>query len=320
MVYLELVAGFLLLVAGGDSLVRGAVAIARRFGVSPLLIGLTLVGFGTSTPELLTSVQAALVGSPGIAVGNVVGSNTANILLILGVAALISPLRTSRDAFRRDGTVVLLAALACVGVVLFGHLDRPTGVVLVVLLVTYIVYTYRRERVVHDASAAMHEAEASAAKPAPTRLWVAALFTIGGMALTILGARFLVDGAIDLARAAGISETIVGLTIVAVGTSLPELVTSVMAAVRRQSDVAFGNIVGSNIYNVLGILGVTAIVRPIPVPPEIARLDIWVMLAATVLLLLFSVSGWRVTRTEGGVLLATYIAYVGYLVSIAAPQ
>ncbi len=318
MVYLELVAGFLLLVAGGDSLVRGAVAIARRIGVSPLLIGLTLVGFGTSTPELLTSVQAALAGSPGIAFGNVVGSNTANILLILGIAALISPLRTSPDAFRRDGTVVLLSALACVGVVLFGRLDRPIGVVLVVLLIAYIVYTYRRERVVHDASAAMHEAEASAAEPAPTRLWVATLFTLGGMALTVLGARFLVDGAIELARAAGISETIVGLTIVAVGTSLPELVTSVMAAVRRQSDVAFGNIVGSNIYNVLGILGVTAIVRPIPVPPEIARLDIWVMLAATVLLLVFSVTGWRVTRTEGGVLLAAYIAYVGYLVSLVA--
>jgi cation:H+ antiporter len=318
MVYLELVAGFLLLVAGGDSLVRGAVAIARRIGVSPLLIGLTLVGFGTSTPELLTSVQAALAGSPGIAVGNVVGSNTANILLILGIAALISPLRTSPHAFRRDGTVVLLSALACVGVVLFGRLDRPIGVVLVMLLIAYIVYTYRRERVVHDASAAMHEAEASAAEPAPTRLWVATLFTLGGMALTVLGARFLVDGAIELARAAGISETIVGLTIVAVGTSLPELVTSVMAAVRRQSDVAFGNIVGSNIYNVLGILGVTAIVRPIPVPPEIARLDIWVMLAATVLLLVFSVTGWRVTRTEGGVLLAAYIAYVGYLVSLVA--
>jgi len=318
MVYLELVAGFLLLVAGGDSLVRGAVAIARRIGVSPLLIGLTLVGFGTSTPELLTSVQAALAGSPGIAFGNVVGSNTANILLILGIAALISPLRTSPHAFRRDGTVVLLSALACVGVVLFGRLDRPIGVVLVVLLIAYIVYTYRRERVVHDASAAMHEAEAAAAEPAPTRLWLAALFAIGGMALTVLGARFLVDGAIELARAAGISETIVGLTIVAVGTSLPELVTSVMAAVRRQSDVAFGNIVGSNIYNILGILGVTAIVRPIPVPPEIAHVDIWVMLLATVLLLVFSVTGWRVTRTEGGVLLASYIAYVGYLISIAA--
>jgi cation:H+ antiporter len=318
MVYLELMAGFLLLVAGGDSLVRGAVAVARRFGVSPLLIGLTLVGFGTSTPELITSVQAALVGSPGIAFGNVVGSNTANILLILGIAALISPLRTSRDAFRRDGSVVFLAALACAGVVLFGRLDRPIGIVLVVLLVAYVVYTYRLERVVHDPSAVMHEAEASAAEPAPTRPWVAVLFTVGGMALTILGARFLVDGAIELARAAGVSETIVGVTIVAVGTSLPEFVTSVMAAVRRQSDVAFGNIVGSNIYNVLGILGVTAIVRPIPVPPEIARLDIWVMLLATVLLLVFSVTGWRVTRTEGGVLLAAYVAYVGYLASLAA--
>ncbi|MGF1641038.1 MAG: calcium/sodium antiporter [Rhodospirillales bacterium] len=317
MVYLELVAGFALLVAGGDCLVRGAVALARRLGVSPLLIGLTLVGFGTSTPELLTSVQAALIGSPGIAVGNVVGSNTANILLILGIAALLSPLRTSPAAFRRDGTVVLLAALACVGVVLFGHLDRPIGVVLVGLLVGYIVYTYRHERVVHDASAAMHEAEASAAEPVPARLWVSLLFTVGGLALTLLGARLLVDGSIGLARAAGVSETIVGLTLVAIGTSLPELVTSIVAALRRQADVAFGNIVGSNIYNVFGILGVTAMVRPIPVPPEIARLDVWVMLAATLLLLLFSVTGWRVTRSEGGVLLAAYVAYIGYLASVA---
>ena len=314
MVYLELAAGLVLLVAGGDALVRGAVATARRLGVSPLLIGLTLVGFGTSTPELVTSLQAAFLGSPGIAIGNVVGSNTANILLILGIAALITPLATQPGAMRRDGTVVLLAAIACCAVVLVGELVRPAGVVLVVLLIAYVVYTYRRERVVHDASAEMHEHEASAAEPGPHRLWLAVLLTVAGLGLTILGAHFLVDASIELARAAGISETLLGLTIVAVGTSLPELVTSVVAAIRRQGDVAFGNIVGSNIYNVLGILGVTAVVKPIPVPPEIIRFDIWVMLAATVLLLVFSVTGWRISRGEGAVLLAGYAAYLAVLI------
>ena len=319
MLYLELLGGLALLVAGGDALVRGAVAIARRFGVSPLLIGLTLVGFGTSTPELVTSVQAALTGSPGIAVGNVVGSNTANILLILGLAALISPLATSPKAFRRDGTVVLLAAMACVAVVLYGQLDRLIGGALVLLLIAYLVYTYRRERVVHDASAVMHEAEATAADPTPTRLWMATLFAIGGLALTVLGADLLVDSSIRLAAAAGIPETIVGVTIVAVGTSLPELVTSVLAAIRRQSDVAFGNVVGSNIYNVLGILGVTAIVEPVAVPPEIAKLDIWIMLTATVLLLVFAVSGWRLSRVEGTSFLAIYAGYLVYLAAVGTP-
>lgn len=313
MVYLELAAGLVLLVAGGDALVRGAVATARRLGVSPLLIGLTLVGFGTSTPELVTSLQAAFLGSPGIAIGNVVGSNTANILLILGIAALITPLATQPGAMRRDGTVVLLAAIACCAVVLVGELVRPAGVVLVVLLIAYVVYTYRRERVVHDPSAEMHEHEATAAEPGPHRLWLAVLLTVAGLGLTVLGAHFLVGSSIELARSAGISETLLGLTIVAVGTSLPELVTSLVAAIRRQGDVAFGNIVGSNIYNVLGILGVTAVVKPIPVPPEIIRFDIWVMLAATVLLLVFSVTGWRISRGEGAVLLAGYAAYLAVL-------
>ena len=285
MTYLAVAFGLVLLVVGGDALVRGAVALARRFGVSPLLVGLTLVGFGTSTPELLTSLQAAWIGAPGIAVGNVVGSNVANILLILAVAALIRPLATSREALARDGTVVALAALACLGVVVAGTLERWAGAVLVAGLVAYVVHTYRRERVAGDASARMHAAEATAAEPGPHPVTVALGFTAGGLVLTILGARLLVTGAVEIARAAGVSDTLVGLTLVAVGTSLPELVTSIVASLRRQGDVAFGNILGSNIYNVLGILGVTALARPIPVPPEVLRLDIWIMLAATALLL-----------------------------------
>ena len=316
-IYLTLLAGFVLLVAGGESLVRGAVALARRLGVSPLLIGLTLVGFGTSSPELVTSLQAAWIGSPGIAVGNVVGSNIANILLILAVAGLIRPLATSRQALTRDGAVMTVAALLCLLVVLQGSLSWPLGAVFVVALVAYVVGTYLIERRTHDASARMHEAEAEAVAPQPHGVLAATAFTVGGLVLTIVGARLLVTAAVELAAAAGISETIVGLTVVAVGTSLPELVTSVVAALRRQGDVAFGNVIGSNIYNVLGILGITALVHPIPVPPEIARLDIWVMLAATLLLVVFAWTGQRLDRRESAVALSLYVLYVGYLASIA---
>jgi len=304
--------GLLLLVIGGDGFVRGAVTIAKRAGLSPLLIGLTLVGFGTSTPELLTSVQAALAGSPGIAVGNVVGSNIANILLILGMAAILHPVHTSARAFARDGTVVLLAAIACVAIAFWGELGRGPGLALVAALVAYLGYTYVHERALPDASAAMHAAEGDVA-PVPQRLWPALLLTIGGLGATIIGARLLVDSAIALALAFQISETVIGLTVVAIGTSLPELVVSLMAALRRQGDVAFGNIVGSNIYNVFGILGITALIKPIPIPPEILAVDIWVMLGATVLLLVFAITGWRVNRLEGAAFLAAYAAYVAFL-------
>lgn len=310
MTLIELTGGMALLLIGGESLVRGAVGLARRLGVSPLLIGLTLVGFGTSTPELVTSVLAALAGSPGIAVGNVVGSNIANILLILGVAAVVWPIACTPAAFRRDGTAVVAAAVLCVGVALTGSFERLTGLVFVALLVGYVVHTYRSERTAPDAAGALYAHELELAEPGPRHAWMAALFALGGIALTIGGAHLLVGAAIALATAAGISETVIGLTIVAVGTSLPELATSVIAAVRRQSELAVGNILGSNIYNVLGILGVTALIRPLPVPAQILRLDLWVMLAATALLIAFAVTGWRITRREGGAFLALYLGYL----------
>lgn len=313
LVYLQLAGGLALLVLGGDTLVRGAVALARRFGVSPLLIGLTLVGFGTSTPELVTSLKAAFLGSPGIAVGNVVGSNTANILLILGLTALISPVATSRSVLLRDGGAVLIAALAALAIALTGELVRTAGGALVVLLAAYVIYCYLRERRSEDDAAVLHKAEVEVAEPHPKGLTLALLFAFGGIALTILGADLLVTGAIALARTAGISETLLGLTLVAVGTSLPELVTSAAAALRRHGDVAFGNVLGSNIYNVLGILGVTALVKPIAVPPQIARFDIWIMLGATLLLLAVSRTGWRIGRGEGLLLLTCYGAYLAAL-------
>jgi len=313
MLFLELAAGLALLVVGGDLLVRGAVAFAMRLRVSPLLIGLTIVGFGTSTPELVTSLQAAFSGAPGIAIGNVVGSNTANILLILGLAAVMSPIPVARPAFLRDGTVAALAALACLAVILTGSLSRLSGFGLMAMLAGYIVYAARSERAAPAADDPRGESVPDGKLP------VAIALAVGGLVATILGARLLVGGAVELAALAGVSDTVVGLTVVAVGTSLPELVTSVMAALRRQPDIAFGNVVGSNIYNVLGILGVTAAVHPIPVPPEIARFDIWVMLAATAALTLAAVTGWRITRAEGAAMLASYGAYVGVLALGVAP-
>jgi cation:H+ antiporter len=315
--YVEIAAGLVLLVVGAEFLVRGSVSLARRLGVSSLLIGLTLVGFGTSTPELVASVTAALRGSPGIAVGNVVGSNICNVLLILGVCALIYPLATTRSAFVRDGPVLLAVSGFLVAAAWSGSLSRPLGAVFVVLLGGYIAYTYWTERRAADAGAALHSAEALQVPTLKLTWPVAAGMAAGGIGVLVAGAALLVDGAIQVARDYGVSETIIGLTVVAIGTSLPELATSAVAAARREADVAIGNVVGSNIYNVLGILGVTALIRPIDVPAEIWAVDIWVMLAAAVVLVVFALSGLRINRWEGGLLLAGYVAYVAYLSSIA---
>lgn len=311
MIFVFLVLGLVLLVAGGELLVKGAVKLAQRFSISPLLIGLTLVGFGTSTPELVTSLQAAFAGSPGIAIGNVVGSNIANVLFILGTAALIFPIAVGKETFRRDGFVLASATLLCLGAVLLGSFTRWMGVIFVFALAAYILFAFQQDR---RASAPATTGEANhGTVPSAGAIALDLVLVAVGLGMTMLGARFLVSGAIDLARMFSLSETIIGLTIVAVGTSLPELVTSVMASLRKQGDIAFGNIVGSNIYNILGILGVTAIVKPIAVPAEIIHLDIWVMLAATVLLFIAAVSSWRIGRTEGGFMLLAYAAYVTWL-------
>lgn len=316
MLYVQLLAGFVLLLGGGEALVKGAVGVAGRLGVSPMLIGFLLVGFGTSTPELVASLNAALIGAPGIAIGNVIGSNIANILLILGVAGVILPMATNRDAFKRDGAMLVVATIMMVVAVLTGVVGRTAAVVFLVVLAAYSVYSFRADRKATDAAGALHAAEAAEMDEVPPRhpnLWLSLGFTVAGIAAVVYGADLLVDGAIVVARAAGLSETLIGLTLVAVGTSLPELVTSVMAAIRKHGDVAFGNVVGSNVFNILGILGVTALVKPIAVPPEVLRLDIWVMSGVTVLLLIFAATGWRLARWEAGVFLALYALYMGVL-------
>jgi cation:H+ antiporter len=319
-IWLPLLGGLVVLIAGGELLVRGAVNAATQLGVSPLVIGLTLVGFGTSTPELVTSVQAALSGAPGIAYGNVVGSNIANILLIGGVAALIFPIAVTSRTLRRDGMVMLGVAVAFTGVALLTAPGRISGAVFLTALAGYILFAFRQERAgagdghgaVHDKSVALAEADPLLSLPAQPRgpLAVAVLTAFAGLVLVIFGGRFLVEGAVAMARSFGIAEAVIGLTVVAVGTSMPELVTSVVAGLKRQSDVALGNIIGSNIYNILGIGGATALAAPGPVPDTILAFDAPLMIAVSILLLVFAWTGRRIARWEGAALLAGYALYL----------
>jgi cation:H+ antiporter len=267
--------------------------------MSPLLIGLTVVGFGTSTPELLVSLKAALAGMSDIALGNVVGSNIANILLIVGVTALVWPIRIVGATLWRDASVMLLAAVLLWPLVMMGELGRVAGAVLFVGLIAYLVLSIRF-------AAPEPQDEITTGMP----VWHALLYVAVGLAALMLGARFLVDGAVLLARQFGVSEAFIGLTIVAVGTSLPELATSIVAAFRRQSEIALGNIVGSNIFNILGILGLTAVVTPVTAASRFASFDVPVMIAVSLVFALLLWFSRQIGRLPGVALLAGYAGYV----------
>lgn len=314
LIALKLIAGLVLLVVGGDTLVRGSVSVAQRLGVSALMIGLVLVGFGTSMPELVTSINAALAGSPDIAIGNVVGSNIANVLLILGVAALLAPVTCEPKTMKRDGLVALLAAILAVIVFFtFGMVGRVMGAFFFVLLIAYIIYVYRHE----SKTTLVREQEVVIEKEVQviqkSSLWVGLLLAFGGIAITVLGADLLVESSIVIARQFGVSEAVIGLTVIAIGTSLPELITAIMASIRKHADIVLGNVLGSNIYNVLCILGVTAMIKPIAVSADMMIVDMCVMIGAMVLLGIFGLTGKRLSRLEGGIFLAAYIAYISYL-------
>ncbi|MBQ0803683.1 MAG: calcium/sodium antiporter [Sulfitobacter sp.] len=299
--YIYVAAGLVCLFLGGDALVRGSVGIALRLAMSPLLIGLTVVGFGTSTPELLVSVNAAWRGVPDIAVGNIVGSNIANIALIMGVTALVWPIRVSGAAMRRDTGVMIAATLALVPVFLMGEIGRVAGTGLLAGLIGYLVWAYLQPGDVAE--------DIGNDSPKPNAI-LSVIWIIAGLVALVLGARFLVDGAVSIARDAGLSEAFIGLTIVAVGTSLPELATSVVAAFRRQSEIAIGNVIGSNIFNVLGILGVTAVIKPIPVADRFVSFDLPVMIAVSLLITALLLKRAVIGRRTGAVLLLGYAAYV----------
>ncbi len=312
-----LLVGFVVLIVGGELLVRGAVRVAERAGMSELLIGLTIVGFGTSAPELVASVEAARAGSPGIAWGNVVGSNLANSLLILGTASLILPMVVPRGPLWRDGGLALVATIALWIVASTTGITVAIGVGFLAFLCAYLGYAYWAERTQPVGASALHE-KAESLEVTDTHLhdkeplWRSILILVGGIVLIVLGGRWLVEGAVDLARLVGMSEAVIGLTVIAIGTSLPELVTSVIAAYKGASAVALGNVLGSNIFNLLLIGGVTAVIAPGTIPGEITNYGLPLLIATSVLLMIFAATGRRISRVEGGILLVIYVVQLVY--------
>ncbi|GIV79191.1 MAG: sodium:calcium antiporter [Litorilinea sp.] len=305
-----LVVGLILLTAGAEGLVRGGASLARRLGLTPLVVGLTVVAFGTSMPELVVSLSSALRGVGDISLGNVVGSNIFNVGVILGLSAVVSPIRIQLGLIKLDMPVLIGISLLALGLALSGSVSRGAGVVLVLLLIAYTAFNIRLARK-QTAAAVAQEFEEGVPGPTASWLWDL-LFILGGLGLLIYGSNLLVNSAIALARAFGVSEAVIGLTLVAAGTSMPELATSIVAALRRQSDIAVGNVVGSNIFNILGILGVTAMVRPV-LAPGISRLDLGVMVAYAAVLLPLLWSGQRLDRREGLLLVGGYLAYLWVL-------
>lgn len=308
MMYLQVAAGLVILLVCGELLVRGAVALAEQYNISKLIIGFTIVAFGTSAPELVVCVQAALEGSPGIAVGNVVGSNIANVLLVLGAPALIYPLTCDNHSALRDCLIViggslLFTILAWIGVIAFWQ-----GFILTFALAAVVYLAYRRAKKEGDIAAdeALEEYEENMPKTA----WLSFLFIFLGLGGLVLGSRLLILGAVNIATAAGVSEEIIGLTLVALGTSLPELATSLIAAFRRHGDVAIGNVLGSNLFNITGIIGVTAMIQPLSAPEQILHFDLFLMIAASASLLLVFYFKKPIGRVMGGALLTAYLAYV----------
>lgn len=304
------VIGLVLLTLGGEALIRGALAAAKRLEVSPLLAGLVIVGFGTSAPEMVVSLDAAISGKPDIAVGNAIGSNITNIMLILGFCAIITPLAAQPLSLRRDGLAGLGACLLFIALSGTGILGRLDGAILLAALTAYLVIAYRSERKPDSPVAALRIAEAEEVTALPQAVPMTILYLIGGLGLLIAGARVLLIGAVGIAETLGVPDAVIGLTLVALGTSLPELSVSVLAAVRRQADVAIGNIMGSNIFNILAILGVSSMVTPLPLSPRIVQFDQWVMTGTAVLLMVFLYFGMRLNRWQGALLVAGYVTYI----------
>lgn len=305
-------AGLLLLVVAGDTLVRGAVSLALKLGIPAFIVSLTVVAFGTSAPELLVAVQSAIEGAPGIAFGNVVGSNTANILLVLGVPAVIAGMDPRGSDTGRSFLIMLGVSLLFAVLCLWGVFYIWQGVLLLVVLLWTILDAIRDGRKRNKSAMVDDEIEEGDVSMAG---WKVAGFLAVGLVGLPLGAHLLIKGAIDIAHAWGLSEAVIGLTIVAIGTSLPELATTIMAALKKQADVALGNVIGSNMFNILAIMGIASFFGPLRVPPELLKLDLWVMLGASLLLIPFVFKGIKFTRPVGIVFTALYGLYLAIIVS-----
>ena len=326
-IWLTFPLGFVLLIFGADRLVAGAARLAGSLGVPPLVVGLTVVAFGTSAPELAVSIKAGLAGNGGLALGNVIGSNIANVLLILGASALVAPLIASSQLVRVDVPIMIACAAGLWLLCLDGRVGRLDGLILTAGLFAYVgllvLLVRRQSKPRGDADALPAGADEVGLTPrdrtAAGRVMNGLLMLLG-LGLLVVGAEWLVGGATAVARSLGVSDLVIGLTVVAVGTSLPELATSLLAGYRGQRDLAVGNIVGSNIFNVLCVLGISALVTPVdfPVPPAALRLDLPVMVAACVATLPIFFTGGRVSRFEGAVLLFYFAAYTLYLLLDAA--
>lgn len=309
--------GLVILLLAGDTLVRGAVNLALRLGIPVMIVSMTIVAFGTSAPELLIAIKAAQEGAPGIVFGNIVGSNIANILLVLGIPAMISTIGASNCDSRKNYAIMLGASVVFVALCFLGPLHFWHGVILLALLFAMLsesALSVRRHRNGGKCDPCDDPEELEGADD-DMPWWKILLFVALGLIGLPIGADLLVDGSINLARHFGISETIIGLTLVAIGTSLPELATTVMAAMRRHADVALGNVIGSNMFNLLGIMGVASFFGPLPIPLEILNFDLWVMLAASLAIVPFVFFQQNITRVWGAVLTTVYLIYMVVLLA-----
>lgn len=313
-----LLAGLVLLVGGAEVLVRGAARLAAQFGIPPLIIGLTVVAFGTSAPETAVSVQAAYAGSGDLAIGNVLGSNIANILLILGTTALVAPLVVSRQLIRLDVPLMIAASLLVYALALDGSLSRMDGGLLFGCIIAYTAFLVIKGRQDNNnrANDEFSEEYGLHGTPKPYAWAINLALLIAGLALLVGGANLLVEGAVELARAFGLSELVIGLTVIAIGTSLPELATSLIAVLKGERDIAVGNIVGSNLFNLLCVLGLTALVSPtaVPVASNALAFDFPVMIGVAIACLPIFFNGYRISRWEGALFVSYYLLYTLYLI------
>ena len=307
--YLYVIGGFVILLVAGDALVRGAVGLSLKLGIPALIVSLTIVAFGTSAPELLISIKAALGGSAGLALGNIVGSNIANVLLVLGVPALLFGISTQDSSPKQNYIYMMIASGVFVIMGMIGSYTFSNGAMLLSLLAVILFQAYRHAQ--HSRAALLAATEEL---PETNGVWwkILVLLALGVIGLP-LGANLLVEGAVNIAQKAGIEEAIIGLTMVAIGTSLPELATTVMAAYRKEADVAIGNVIGSNIFNLLGVIGITSMITALPVSQEFVSLDFWVMLASSLVLFPFIWLKIDIGKSFGALFLTVYIAYIWML-------
>lgn len=306
--------GLAVLVIGAEMLVRGATALALRLGIPPIVVGLTIVSIGTSLPELAVGIEAGRIDAGPLAVGNIAGTNVVNILLILGLSAAIAPIKLARNTIRFELPMIVIASLLLWALAFDGDLSRLDGLVLIALAVVFTLGVIRLAR--RDTANTADAVEIAAELPAPGKLWTNVVLLLASIAIVILGAEWLVDGSVEAARALGVSEAVIGLTVIAIGTSAPELVTTIVSTLRGHRDVAIGNLIGSSIYNLALILGTTSFIVPLTVTPELINIDLPVMVAVALVCIPVFLTGRRISRGEGIAFIAAYAAYLTVLILV----